>query len=85
MMRFRWVVAGGKDLPFDPGAIQEIYRLTGGIARDICKLANEALLRGRPLPNRSVFFAAYPASWSEIQNPQSEILNLKLHPRSLGT
>ncbi len=45
MMQFRWTVAGGKKLPFDKGAIAEIHRLTGGIARDICKLANEALLR----------------------------------------
>ena len=45
MMRFRWTVAGGKDLPFNPEAILEVYRLTGGIARSICKLANESLLR----------------------------------------
>ena len=45
MMRFRWTVAGGKKLPFDRRALDEIYRLTGGIAREICKLANESLLR----------------------------------------
>ena len=44
MMKFRWTVAGGKRLPFDKQSIAEIYRLTGGIARDICKLANESLL-----------------------------------------
>ncbi len=45
MMRFRWTVAGGKKLPFDESAIEEIHRLTGGIARDICKLAHVSLLR----------------------------------------
>lgn len=45
MMKFRWRVAGGTSLPFQQDAITEIYRLTGGIARDICKLASEALLR----------------------------------------
>jgi general secretion pathway protein A len=45
MMEFRWTVAGGKSFPFEMNAIKEIYRLTGGIARDICKLTNEALLR----------------------------------------
>lgn len=45
MMQFRWTVAGGKDLPFESEALEEIYRLTGGIARDICKLAHETLLR----------------------------------------
>ena len=44
MMKFRWTVAGGKKLPFEKQAIKEVYRLTGGIARDICKLANESLL-----------------------------------------
>jgi general secretion pathway protein A len=45
MMQFRWTVAGGKELPFDEEAITEIFRLSGGIARIICKLANETLLR----------------------------------------
>ena len=44
MLRFRWTVAGGQDFPFAPEAVQEMYRLTNGIARDICKLAHEALL-----------------------------------------
>lgn len=44
MMKFRWTIAGGKKLPFVKQAIKEVYRLTGGIARDICKLANESLL-----------------------------------------
>lgn len=45
MLKFRWIVSGGKKLPFDHQAVDEIYRLTRGIARDICKLANETLLR----------------------------------------
>jgi general secretion pathway protein A len=44
MMRFRWTVAGGKKFPFKKEAIEEIFRLTKGIARDICKLAHESLL-----------------------------------------
>src|SRR5215210_5865640 len=44
MMQFRWTVAGGKELPFDQEAIVEVYRYSGGVARNICKLANEALL-----------------------------------------
>jgi general secretion pathway protein A len=54
MMKFRWIVAGGKNFPFEKAAIQEIYRLTGGIARDICKLANEALLRTMVEKRKSV-------------------------------
>lgn len=45
MMQFRWTVAGGKKLPFEPEAIVEVFRFSGGIARNVCKLANEALLR----------------------------------------
>ncbi|MCP4417955.1 MAG: AAA family ATPase [Chloroflexi bacterium] len=53
MMQFRWTVAGGQELPFNQQAIAEIYRLTGGIARDICKLVNETLLRAA-IENRQV-------------------------------
>ncbi len=45
MMQFRWTVAGGEQLPFTDEAISEIYRLTSGTARTICKLAHESLLR----------------------------------------
>ena len=44
MMKFRWMVVGGDTLSFQQEAIAEEYRLTGGIAREICKLANESLL-----------------------------------------
>jgi general secretion pathway protein A len=44
MMKFRWIVAGGIKLPFDKQSMEEMHRLTGGIAREICKLANESLL-----------------------------------------
>ena len=54
MMQFRWTVAGGDTLPFDPAAIQEIQRLTGGVARDICKLANEALLHAMVTQKQTV-------------------------------
>jgi len=45
MIQFRWTVAGGKKHPFEKGAIAEIYRVSGGIAREIVKLANESLIR----------------------------------------
>ena len=66
MMKFRWTVAGGKMLPFEKQSIEEIYRLTGGIARDICKLANESLLltvveKKRFVDKDTVFSAAADA------------------------
>jgi general secretion pathway protein A len=48
MMAFRWQVAGGDGepgLPFSAEALAEVYRLTGGNPRDICKLADATLLR----------------------------------------
>lgn len=44
MLEFRWHVAGGGPLPFSDDAIGEIYRLTGGNPRDICKLSDAVLL-----------------------------------------
>ncbi len=70
MMKFRWTVAGGKKLPFDQDAIVEVYRLTGGIARDICKLANEALLRSavekRKIVDRDTVAMAAADAFEEV-------------------
>jgi general secretion pathway protein A len=44
MLEFRWRVAGGSTLPFTDEAIGEIYRLTRGNPRDICKLSDAVLL-----------------------------------------
>lgn len=45
MLEFRWTVAGGADFPFSDEAVEEMYRLTGGVPRLLVKLANEALIR----------------------------------------
>jgi general secretion pathway protein A len=54
MMAFRWQVAGGKSFPFTAEATDEIYRLTGGNPRDICKLCDAALLRAFVQKSRDV-------------------------------
>jgi general secretion pathway protein A len=70
MMLFRWTVAGGKKFPFEKQAIKEIFRLTGGIARDICKLTNEALLRAvvekKKIVDRDTVIAAASDAFEEI-------------------
>jgi general secretion pathway protein A len=70
MMQFRWTVAGGKELPFEGEALAELYRLTGGIARDICKLASEALLRTvvekRRVVDRDTVSAAAADAFEEV-------------------
>jgi general secretion pathway protein A len=45
MVEFRWRVAGGYESPFGMESLTEIFRLTGGNARAICKLCDAALLR----------------------------------------
>lgn len=70
MMKFRWTVAGGDTLPFQQEAIAEIYRLTGGIARDICKLVNEALLRtvveNRKIVDKDTIIASARDAFEEV-------------------
>ncbi len=45
MIRFRFQVAGGTDLPFTSGAFDAILRYTRGLPRMICTLCNTALTR----------------------------------------
>lgn len=45
MMVFRWQVAGGTHFPFHADAVAEVFRLTGGNPRAICKLCDATLLR----------------------------------------
>src|SRR3990172_758815 len=45
MIRFRFQVAGGADLPFTGGALDAILRYTRGLPRMICTLTNTALTR----------------------------------------
>lgn len=54
MMQFRWTVAGGNKLPFDKDAIDEVYRLSRGVPRDICKLVNESLLHAMVAGSKTV-------------------------------
>ena len=64
MIEFRWNVAGGAKVPYDEQAINEIYRLTGGNPRDMCKLCDATLLRAfadrRPQIDRDTVLAAAP-------------------------
>lgn len=44
MIRFRWQVAGGKQFPFTDMALDELYRVTLGLPREIVKVCDIALL-----------------------------------------
>lgn len=44
MLRHRWLIAGGKEFPFTPAALDEIYRHSQGVPRTQVILADNALL-----------------------------------------
>jgi general secretion pathway protein A len=44
MLRHRWLVAGGKEFPFTPEAVEKIYTYSRGIPRTQVILADNALL-----------------------------------------
>jgi general secretion pathway protein A len=45
MIQFRFQMAGGEKHPFTPDGLDELYKLTLGLPREICKVTDMALLR----------------------------------------
>jgi general secretion pathway protein A len=45
LIAFRWKVAGGDAHPFEPEALDRIFRYGCGLPRKICNLCNNALIR----------------------------------------
>jgi type II secretory pathway predicted ATPase ExeA len=45
MIQFRFQVAGGAKHPFTPEGLDELYKFTLGLPREICKVTDMALLR----------------------------------------
>ena len=45
LIGFRWFVAGGKTLPFSTEVLDEVFRVTLGLPREIVKVCDLALLR----------------------------------------
>lgn len=45
VIQYRWETAGGIRHPFSPRAVQQIYKLSQGLPREVIKLCNESLLR----------------------------------------
>jgi general secretion pathway protein A len=44
LIKFRWNLAGGRDLPFTDAALETIYRITMGSPRKVCKLCDNVLI-----------------------------------------
>ena len=63
---FRWFVAGGKALPFPPETLDELFRTTLGLPREIVKVCDLALLRAFSQQRRSVVPADVTAAAQEL-------------------
>jgi general secretion pathway protein A len=44
LIRFRWSIAGGKEIPFTDAALETLYRITKGSPRKLCKLCDNMLI-----------------------------------------
>jgi general secretion pathway protein A len=44
LIRFRWNIAGGRELPFTDAALETIYRITKGSPRKVCKLCDNVMI-----------------------------------------
>jgi general secretion pathway protein A len=72
MIQFRWQIAGGKEHPFDQEAISEIYRVSLGLPREICKLCDLALLRAFNDSRKSVDKDTVTAAAEELNLKEEE-------------
>src|ERR671932_2353724 len=54
LIDFRWKVAGGDKHPFDPEALDAIFRYSKGLPRKISKLCHNALIRAFSMELQSV-------------------------------
>ena len=54
MLRHRWLVAGGRDFPFNAGAVERIYAYSQGVPRTQVILADNALLAAYLMEVRTI-------------------------------
>jgi general secretion pathway protein A len=54
MIDFRWKVAGGEKHPFEPEALEAIFKYSKGLPRRICKICDNALIRAASAEVKSV-------------------------------
>ena len=73
MIVFRWQAAGGENtpLPFDKEGLDEIYKLTKGIARSIVQLADASLLKALVENSKLVTLEMIKSGWNEMASSQS--------------
>ncbi len=72
MIRFRYRVAGGEELPFTKGALDAIVRCSRGLPRAICTLCNTALTKAFAKESRRVDQDLISAAAEEMRLTEAE-------------
>lgn len=67
MIDFRWKVAGGQNHPFEPDALEGIFRYSKGLPRKICKLCDNALIRAFGNGSKSIDVAVLDQVAEEVR------------------
>jgi general secretion pathway protein A len=76
MIAWRFQMAGGQELPFSAGAIQEVFRYSLGLPREVCRICDLALLSAFTRKTKNIG----PAIIQEVAldltlEPNEEVLN----------
>jgi len=77
MIQFRWKVAGGGNLPFSLRSVEEIWSLSQGLPRGICKLCNESLIKAFVAKEKKVTLAMVKLAAKELRMKKKEGKNGK--------
>ena len=72
MIRFRYRVAGGEDLPFTPAALDAVFRFSKGLPRMVCTLCNTAPTKAFAHRKRQVGHDLVLASAEELRVAEAE-------------
>jgi general secretion pathway protein A len=84
MIQFRFQVAGGERHPFTPDGLDELYKLTLGLPREICKVTDMALLRAMVNQTHEVTadIVRQTAEQLAVNEQQEEMVTTNKSPKS---
>jgi hypothetical protein len=84
MIQFRFQVAGGERHPFTPDGLDELYKLTLGLPREICKVTDMALLRAMVNQTHEVTadIVRQTAAQLAVNEQQEEMVTTNKSPKS---
>ena len=82
LIRFRFQVAGGKDIPFGRAAIEAIFKHSRGLPRRICKICDNALIRAYSAGRKTVEPALIDSVAEELRMKEDTWPEAKARERS---